>query len=169
MPIQKKYVLVLGIVILSLISYHFALKKTVEAWQQYRRLNAQLNNPANLTMQPGYLIRKRKNLDSVLAMYLADTTAFRNNTLSRMAMIAEKENVKLNEVPPDDPLLHTNTFILQRLDFEGDFFSLTKVLNSLQAVNNIGLIRSVDYKAIKKGDPTNQKLSMEVYFEMVSQ
>jgi len=168
-PIPKKYALVLGVTLLAVVCYKLALEKTVEAGQQYRQLNVQLNSAASLTLQPDYLIRKWKNLDSVLAIYKADTAAFRSNTLSKIAIVAEMQNVKLNEVPTDDPILHTERFILQRLDFEGDFFALTKVLNQLQVANNIGLIRSVDYKSIKKSSSPDQKLVMQVYFEMIGQ
>lgn len=167
LPVKKKHVLILATIVMVLISYNLAFKKTYEAWQQYSQLKTQLNSSANLALQPGYVIRKRRNLDSVLAMYKTDTTTFRNNTLSRIAIIAEKENVRLNEVPTDDPILHTDKFILQRLEFEGDFFSLTRVLNDLQSVSNIGLVRSIEYKTVKAANLTDKKLSMDVYIEMI--
>jgi len=51
-------------------------------------------------------------------------------------------------VPPvQDSLIHINQFIIQKLNFEGSFFALTKVLNQSQATNGIGMVRAAGYKA----------------------
>jgi hypothetical protein len=42
-------------------------------------------------------------------------------------------------------MYHTDKFIVQKLDFEGGFFALTKVFNQLQATPGVGVIRSASY------------------------
>ena len=73
------------------------------------------------------------------------------------------------EVPLQDPLYHTDHFIIQKLDFEGDFFALTKVFNQLQATSGIGVVRAVSYKVIglRSGENDGKKLELEVYLETV--
>ncbi len=168
-PIKKEYLLIIAAIVLLLISYQFAVKKTVEAWHTHKQLKQQLAQAADLSVQPAYLERKNSNLNKILNRYKTDTVTFRSNTVSAIALIAEKENVKLSEVPLQDPLFRTDQFIIQKLNFEGSFFALTKVLNQLQAANGIGMMRAVGYKAIglHSGNDGEKKLVMEVYFEAV--
>ncbi|HEY2580428.1 MAG TPA: hypothetical protein VGI43_01400, partial [Mucilaginibacter sp.] len=145
----------------------FAFKKTIEAWQINKRLKSQLTQAADLSYQPAYLERKSNNLSLIINHYKTDTVAFRSNIISTISLIAEKENVKLSEVPVQDPAYHTDQFIIQKLSFEGGFFALTKVLNQLLATGGIGLVRSVTFKIMgtKANSDESKKLVMEIYFE----
>jgi hypothetical protein len=167
LPIKKEYLLIAGAILLLLLSYQFALKKTIEAWQINKRLKTQLTQAADLSYQPAYIERKSDNLSLVINRYKTDTVAFRSSIISTISLIAEKENVKLSEVPVQDPAYHTDQFIIQKLSFEGSFFALTKVLNELQATGGIGLARSVTYKIMgaKANPDESKKLVMEIYFE----
>lgn len=168
-PLKKEYLLIAAAIVLLLLSYQLAFKKTMEAWQINKHLKVQLFEATNLSYQPAYLERKDKNLTGIINRYKTDTVAFRSNSISAISSIAEKENVKLSEVPVQDPLYHTDQFIIQKLNFEGSFFALTKVLNQLQAKSGIGLVRSATYKSIKARSNTDQgkKLILEVYLETV--
>jgi len=166
--IKKEYLLILASIVLLWLSYKLAFKGTIEAWQNNRQLKTQLTRSTDLSYQPGYLERKNSNLDKILKLYKADTAAFRNNSINIISAIAEKESVKLSEVPMQDPFYHTDKFIIQKLGFEGDFFSLTKVLHQLQLTNDIGIIRSATYK-MSGTNPTTQKdkkLVLEVCLEI---
>src|SRR5260221_6065529 len=127
LPLKKEYLLIAAAIVLLLLSYQLAFKKTIEAWQINKHLKAQLFEATNLSYQPAYLERKNKNLTNIIGHYKTDTVAFRSNIISTISSIAEKENVKLSEVPVRDPLYDTDQFIIQKLNFEGSFFALTKV------------------------------------------
>jgi len=64
-------------------------------------------------------------------------------------------------------MYHTDKLIIQKLDFEGDFFALTKVFNRLQATRGIGMVRSAAYKmtGLRAGNDDVKKLIFEVYLE----
>lgn len=169
LPIKKEYLLVAATALLLLICYQLAFKRTLEAWQTNRQLKAQLAQAADLSYQPAYLERKNNNLARIIDCYQADTAAFRSNSISTIASIAEKEQVKLSEVPVQNPLYHTDRFIIQKLNFEGNFFTLAKMLNQLQALKGIGIVRSADYKTTenRSGPGSARKLMLEVYLETV--
>jgi Tfp pilus assembly protein PilO len=84
-PIKKDYLLLAAIVILLLLGYQLAFKKTLEAWQVNRQLNKQLTSATDLSVQPAYMERKRRNLDQVLSSFKTDTVAFRSNTINIIA------------------------------------------------------------------------------------
>jgi hypothetical protein len=165
--IKKNYLLIAGTAIFLLLCYQLAFKKTLEAWQTNKQLQAKLAQAADLNYQPAYLERKNNNLGRIIDRYKTDTAAFRSNSISTIASIAEKEQVKLSEVPVQNPLFHSGQFTIQKLSFEGGFFALIKVVNQLQALKGIGMVRSVDFKTTetRSGSNLSKKLMVDVYLE----
>lgn len=150
--IKKEYLLLAASLVMLVICYQLAFKKSIDAWHQHRQLALQAAQSVSGSFQPGYSERKSANISKVLNLYKADTVNFRSNIISRISLVAEKGNVKLAEVPADDPSLHNNKIIRQKLAFEGDYFSLVKTLNELQKTPEIGVIRSVDLKSAPSND-----------------
>jgi hypothetical protein len=170
LPFKKEYLLAGAALVLLLVSYQLAFKKTIEAWQLNHSLKRQLAQGTDVSYQPQYQERKNANLGKIIDLYKVDTTEFRNNIINNISVIAEKESVKLTEVPTRDPLYHSAQFIIQKLDFEGDYFSLVKVLGKLKSKNGIGVIRGSIFKTTS-GEPGNEKtkkLVLEIYLEIVN-
>ena len=170
LPFKKQYLLIAGAIVLLLLSYRLAFKRTIEAWQINKNLKAQIAQSSDLSLQPAYLERKSNNLSKILNLYKTDTVAFRSNIISTISLIAEKEGVKLSDVPLQNALYRTDKYIIQKLSFEGGYFSLVKVLNELQNSPGIGMVRSVAIKMQKansNGDATG-KIIMDVYFEVTT-
>ena len=167
LPFKKDYLLIIATGLLFFISYKLAFKETYAAWDTNKQLNKQLQQNTDVSYQPQYLERKNTNLNNVINLYKVDTVTYRNNSISTISIIAEKENVKLSGVPLQDPFYHTDNFIIQKLDFEGDFFSLTKLLYQLQQTKGIGIIRSLAYKLNNDHGTTDKsKLMLEVYLQI---
>ena len=169
LPLKKEYLLIAGVIMLLWASYELAFKKTVEAWHVHKQLKAQIAQSSDLSYQPAYLERKNNNLSKLISRYKTDTTTFRSNIINTVSSIAEEEGVKLSEVPLQDPIYHTDKFIIQKLNFEGDFFALTKVVNQLQTANGIGMVRAATYRITGNRANTDEtkKLVLEVYLELV--
>jgi len=165
---KKEYWLIAGTIVLILLCYQLAFKKTIAAFQVNSRLKTQLTQASDVAYQPGYLERKTKNLEMILARYQADTLSLRGNTLATIASIAEREDVKLSGVPNQDPAFNTGHFIIQKLDFEGNYSALVKTLNHLEEQQNIGVPRSVTLKAVEErtSDKAARKTVMEILMEI---
>ena len=160
--------MIAGTIVLLYISYQLAFKKTIGAVRIHQRLSAAITSASDLSYQPGYMERKSKNLDAIINKYQMDSLSLRGNTIARVSAIADKEHVKLSEVPDQDPLYRNEHFIIQRLDFEGDYFSLTRMLHQLESTDGMGVPRSMVWKAVDKvpGNHTDKKLVLQVCFEM---
>lgn len=154
-------------VMLLVLSYQLAFKKTLAAWHLHKQLESQLAQSTNLNFQPGYSERKSANVSRILNLYKADTVNFRSNIISRISSIAEKQNVKLSEVPVEDPALRNGKLIVQKLAFEGDYFALTKTLNELQKMSGIGMIRSIDLKSAENGGSENPSKKLMLTIQLV--
>jgi hypothetical protein len=166
--IKREYLLVAATVIILIICYQLAFKRTIEAWQINRQLKTQMTQSSDLSIQPGYIERKNTNLSRILDLYQADTLNFRNEAVSKISSIAEAENVKLAEVPNQDQTFHIAEFSIQRLSFEGDYSSLVKTIGDLQHAKGIGILRSAIIKKVKSHTTNDAapKLVLQVYLEM---
>ena len=165
---NKIYLLISGTALLLIICYLQAFDKTIVAWQLNSNLHQQLSQSADITLAPLYQGRKNANLEKIIDLYKADTIDFRSNILSKISSIAEQENVKLTEVPGKDPLYHNDQFIIQKLNFDGDYFSLLKIINRLQSTKDIGMIRAIALKKMIDVSSSHKlsKLILEVYLEI---
>lgn len=165
LPIKKDYLLIAGVLLLLLVSYQMAFKKTLALWQAHRNLTEKLALSADLSIEPGYLKRKGHNLEGILRLYKVDSAAFRNSIISAVSMTAAKENVRLLEVPSEDPFFRTDRFVIQKMVFQGDFFALLKTLRNLQQTPQVGVVRSVAIKLPERGRTGDLKMPvLEVLF-----
>lgn len=163
--IKREYLLVAISILLLFLCYQLAIKKTIMAYQAHKDFVTKLDNSSNLNYQPDYLQRKSRNLDELLKKYELDSMAFRGDVLVVIAALAQRENVKLINIPVPDPSYNLPAFELQRLDFEGDYFSLLRLYNQFYYKKDIGVIRSLRFKKIKSSPDAESKLVMEVLME----
>jgi len=166
LPFKKQYLLTGATIVLLLLSYQFAFKRTIEAWQINKNLKTQIARSSDLSLQPAYLERKSNNLNKILSLYKTDTVAFRSNIISTISLIAEKQGVKLSDVPLQNALYRSDKYIIQKLSFEGGYFSMVKVLDQLQNSPGIGTLRSVTLKLQKANSNSSESsnIIMDVYF-----
>ncbi|MGV8879637.1 MAG: hypothetical protein ACOH2A_11465 [Sphingobacteriaceae bacterium] len=162
---KPEHGLALATGLLLLLSYQLAFKKTFMAYGRYRELRSVSAPPQDLSYQPAYLERKDQNLRRILQSYTLDSVAFRSHALGVITSIAEKVGIKLTGVPVRDPSYHTTLFRVQRLDFEGDYFSMLRMIQLLQSQPGIGVLRSLKFKTTGSNADKNEKLTLEVYME----
>jgi len=168
--IKKEYLLIAASILALLVAYQVAFKKTIEAWQLHSDLKRQISQSTDLGYQPGYLERKNANLDKIIKLYKADTNNYRSIILSDIVSIAEQEKVKLSQVPTQDAVYHSSQFLIQKLSFEGDFFSLIRTINRLSVMRNIGFVRSVGLKSQRAANYNqSERIVMDISFQIVNQ
>lgn len=162
---QKEFLFFSGMVLMAIIGYQLAFKRTIEAWQLNHKLKDQLSASTNLSYQPDYQKRKNANLDKVIRRYQADTLILRSNSIAVVANVASKYNVRLSELPVQGESPNEESFMIQKITFEGDFYSLTKTLHELQSTKDIGIVSSATY-LLNSG--TDKKLSLDVYLTVIN-
>jgi len=169
LPIKQIYFLPIAGIILLLLGYQLAFKHTLEALQINSTLTEKLTQSVAPGYQPDYLERKNNNLAHLLEIYKADTALLRSNIINTVATIAESEHVKLTGVPVQDVSFRADHFIIEKLEFEGDFFSLLKLSDKLQAAKGIGMVRSENWKKVADRSHNGEvkKLILSVYLEIV--
>jgi hypothetical protein len=165
---KREYLFIAATTLACVICYQLAFKKTIIAWQLNKQLKAQLAQSSDVSIQPGYTARKNANLDRILDLYTGDSLNFRSITISKIALVAEAGQVKLAEVPYENRVYSNSKFLIQKLNFEGDYFSLMKVFQQLGQRKEAGIIRSAAFRAKRGTDSEKEKkLIMELYFETI--
>ncbi len=167
---RKEFLFALACILLLMLSYQLALKKTYEAWIIHRELTARFGLQDAAVIQPAYQKRKGDNLDKIIGFYRVDSLQIRDTIINRIALDARKLNVELTLVPAADEEMRMENYNLQVLNFEGDYFSIVKFLARLQKTPNIGFMRSVILKSKRKetGHSMDQKIMLEIYLQGIN-
>ncbi len=166
LPVKKNQLIITGTVLLVLASYQFAFKNTFEAWHANKKLKDQFAQTNDVSYQPNYLNRKAYNLNTIIETYKADTSTFRNNCINKVALVAVKENVKLSDVPAPNVSLNADRLMIQRISLEGSYFSLIKVLQSIQQSEGIGFVRSASVRIMRSPGNVANRLMADVFLEI---
>ena len=163
---KRDIILVLGIVFFAFICYQFAIKNTLDAYKQNQKLAGALRGNSVGKLPVGFMKRKSQNLDKILIKYTLDSATFKGRAVGEIASIAEEENLKLIEIPIMEPFYNTEYFLIQRIDFEGDYYSIVKFIKRVQSRNNVGVLRSLSMKTRKKGDEKGKSIILELFLQI---
>ncbi|MBC7914023.1 MAG: hypothetical protein H7Y07_07865 [Pyrinomonadaceae bacterium] len=163
---RRDLILVIGIVFFALICYQFAIKNTLDAYNQNQKLAGALNNNSVGKLPLDFMKRKSQNLDKILIKYALDSATFKGRAIGEVASIAEEEHLKLIEIPLMDPFYNTEYFLIQRIDFEGDYYSIVKFINRVQKQRNVGVLRSLSMKTQKKGNEKGKSIILELFLQI---
>jgi len=143
--LKKGYLLAALAFVLTLLSARFAFWNTWQAWQLNKQLNSRIGEASDISFQPGYLERKGKNLAKAIYLYQVDTLAYRNMVLTSISSLAEKEKVRIVDVPTEgnNSYYQTRLYKVEKIELEGEYTNLMRFYNQLFSIKGIGMIRSV--------------------------
>ena len=166
-PFKQSYLLILMSVIMAFAAYKFAITHTLDEWRDNKKLKLQVSRQNDVADQPDYLERKNANLDEILKLYRSDTLNYRSEAITTISIIAGKYNVRLTGAPVQDKTYRTEKYLLQKLSFAGDYFSLIRFLQQVEATGGIGKLRSCTLNGPGSRDKASRDLITEVVFEIL--
>ena len=154
--------------LILLICYQMAIRKTVAAWRVNLDLKKERSQTTDISTSTTYLLRKHKNLEAIVHRYTEDSTTFRSDIISRVALIASKNNISVNSVPGAAANLQTPELGVEKLELQGRFFPLLTTLQAIEHGEHIGTVRSLKIsKTRPSASPTDEMLHMEVFLEVI--
>ncbi|MDO3645235.1 hypothetical protein [Mucilaginibacter sp. L3T2-6] len=166
----NKIVFAAVLVVFLLICYRLSISRTVEAWQLNKQLTSRSAHISDISVQPSYIVRKGRNIKNILGLYRIDSAELRNNIISKIASMADIENVHLSEAPMQSAPDSTSKAVLQQLNFAGNYGNILKFLNKLQHTRGLGLVRTVIIQRDKKLKEADKKLlACQIYLEMLKE
>lgn len=145
--IPKSYLLAAAAVLLWLLALRMAFYPAWQAYRLHARLDSKLQAGSATGYQPALLQQKDENLKAILALYRADSTAYRNIMLTTLSAIAEKSGVTVTELPDHalESAQGSVKYDIHKVGLEGDFASLTKFYHAAESASKIGRVRSARY------------------------
>jgi hypothetical protein len=166
---HNKIVFAAVLVVFLVICYRFAVNRTVEAWQLNRQLTSRSARVSDITIQPSYIVRKGRNIKNILDLYRIDSVELRNNIISKIAVMADIEDVHLSEAPMQNSVDSSNS-VLQQLSFTGSYNNILKFVDKMQHAQKMGVVRTVIIQSDKKLKEANKKqLACQIYLEMLKE
>lgn len=163
---KNNILLAVGILALTFLTYQFAIKNTIAAYETNKRLKTSLMSNSVEFLPADFMQRKDRNLKKILGKYSLDPVTFKGKSIGEVASIAERENLKLIEIPVLDPFYNTEKFLIQRMDFEGDFYSIVRFIQRIQNEQKVGVLKSLSLKTEMNGIEQGKKLSLEIFLQI---
>lgn len=156
----KNKLLVLGMLLMLLASYKFAIHNTLEARSESLRLELRQNQVGNIPKTIAALRQKEVHYDSVLKKMDVGDTSVQNHLLRVINQKAKMHTVKVMDF--NRPHIGTdgeNEIYTYSFNIEGAYTDLLKVVHSIERKGNFGEIVHLVFE--KKKDYRTDRSSLE--------
>jgi hypothetical protein len=148
----KNRLLLAGAVVLTLLSWNLAFRKTYDAINLNAELNKKLDQKSDLSVNPHYLKQKHQVLNRVLKQYTLDSAEWKNDFWLNVSRVAAHKEVSINYNPSATRALSDSVSHIakEEIAFKSDFKKLVTLLDSLERMKGAGLISSTRFQKEKK-------------------
>lgn len=156
---KKNKMLFAGMLLLLLVSYQFAINKTILLGKESKRLNIEVEKFKDIPNKLSILHQKNIHYDSILGKMDLVDTSIQNNLLRTINQEAAKTNTKVMEFKQPhlyqvgENSLHTYSFNLN-----GNYKNILKVVHTIEQKGSFGEIVHVDFQ--KKKNYRNNKYNL---------
>jgi hypothetical protein len=158
---DKNIILLLFIVLLMVISYFFAIKKTIDLSQTYEELLSNKKNSEEYALSKVKLETKRDSLQNVLGGFKNSSVYLQNKLLVKLDKYSKKNKVKIVSI--EEPFkFEINDVVINyfRFTLQGDYVPMAKTLNQIETGSNFGEIVSLQFK--KERDRRRRNVYLQV-------
>lgn len=165
---KRNKLLFLGIVVLLIASYQFAINKTILLRNESQRLNSEVEKFKDIPNKLALLNQKNVHYDSILGKMDLVDTSIQNNLLRTINQEATKTNTKVMEFKQPhlyqvgENSLHTYSFTLN-----GDYKNILRVVHTIEQKGNFGEIVHVDFQKKKNYRTNTYSLGATVFVQQV--
>ena len=166
---RKNKLLVLGVIVMSLLGYFLAVKKSLLLKEEYQALSQRDELAQNVGVRLSILSEKEKNLDSEFNQLNLGATSLQNNLLRVLNEHGMEHGVKMIEfnaphiVQINETESKTHIFTL-----DGSYNAILKAIHSLEMQGSFGRITHVDLKKKKDYRNGRSNLQAKVFLEQVN-
>ena len=165
---KKNKLLILGIAVMVLVSYQFAIKKTVATFGSYNENQKNAELIGNIPKKLALLKQKEVVLDEQLLKLKIDGGSFQSNLLKFLNHHAQLNSVKIIAFNASHLLIEENktveTFIF---DLEGNYTDILKTINVLENNGSFGTVVHLNIEKIKNYRSKKIHLQAKVFLEQI--
>lgn len=166
---KKFYFLIGGAVFFLLISYKFALSKTVVAFQQKKELTEKILVADNAPQQIAELKIKVKELNTILGTKSGIEDDFHFKILNVSSNYLQDHDIVINNYP-EEHIFQENDYMLRTniLTVKGGFVDLLQFLFYMEKQNEIGKIVSSSFYLEKEKYSRKNNLFLKLYIQNIT-
>jgi hypothetical protein len=163
--IRKRWIImVFGILSFTVLSYKFAIQKTVDLTLKYVTLNAVSikTNENSITISES----KAVALTSFLAQYTADTIQIRKKLLDNINNLCNQYHCSIKAFPNSTTHTEYNRSLLNNsIELEGSYFNLLKIINELETTTFYGKVNACKFFTIEELRSKKKSLRLHIYLQ----
>ena len=164
----KNRLLLAGALLLLILSWPLALRKTSDAIALNHQLSLKNEDKSNLSYNPAYLNQKGRVLEQLVARYTLDSAGWKNELWLKASGAASAKGLSVSYNPELLKALADtgNTDILrQSISFGGDYRKLVALLDTLEKMECVGFVSSAKFERVKNMNAEGgDKLHLKVVF-----
>ncbi len=152
----KNGVLLLGILLVLLLCYRFAISNTVAVKNEYITLQAEQRLFENAPEQLALLVKKQKHYDSILNKMNLGNTAMENNLLRIINLEVEEQGLKLLDFnEPHISSVASNQLNTYDFTLEGNFTGILRTIYAIEQKSSFGEVVYLNFQK-KRNYRTNK-------------
>lgn len=157
-----------GIILLLLLSYNLAIKKTIVLYSDCQEMNIKLDKIGEAPKKINTLKEKIAQYDELISKGDTSGNDLRQTLLEKTGDFCALNNITLKEFPAsvsskkNDYLIETNTIVL-----EGAFAGIVKFIYLLEQKTKIGKVVSVDFTSKFDLSAKKNKLLGKIYIQNI--
>lgn len=164
----KNRVLLLGIVLVLLLCYRFAISNTVAIKNEYAALQTAQRLFENAPEQLALLVKKQKHYDSVLNKMNLGNTAMENNLLRIINLEVEKQELKLLDFnEPHIAAVATNQLNTYDFTLEGSFPGILRTIYAIEQKNSFGEVVHLNFEKKRNYRTNKYYLTARVFIQNI--
>ncbi len=166
---QKTIALIIGTLILSVLVYKMALGKTLTAYQQIstneQKLTEALKAPDDITFYKSKLM----SINASLNAYEASTRNDHEHVLAYISKFCSKNKITLRNYPPLQEITEEDiTILTHKIEVQGHYTKLVKLLYQLELQEKMGRIASVKFENKRDRQSRKKYLSVLIFLQNIN-
>jgi hypothetical protein len=166
---RRVYLLYAGFLIISIISYDLAFKKTINCISEVKDKTRQISVLNDAPEKLHFFEEKVKTLN-LLSASNQNESSYEAFLLSKASALARDKSLMIAELPKCDIFLKDGiTLKVQKIVLKGTFINLVSFLNSLEKDKTVGNVSSVDFYPVKSLQNKKVEVNMRIYLQMILQ
>ncbi len=165
---KKNKLLLVGTLVAIYLIYVFAIRKTLDVFQEYKNLQSKIELVKNAPVMAAQLEKQLLQIDSKIGSDNSSGLKTEQALLEIVSNYCKSSNAVLREFPASTVFeqgnlsVETNKFVV-----EGDFATILQLVYLLEQKNKMGKVASVRYQYKKDMITRDMALTATVYLQKI--
>ena len=165
---NKNKLLISGILLIAIISYKFAIAKTMGLHNELQDLRSDIGEMQDIPRRTQLLAQKNEIYDSILAQMDMGDNSLQNNLLRLINLEAKKNDVKVMDFNrPHISTVGTNQYYTYSFNLDGSYTNILKIIHVVEQKGNFGNITHIDFEKNKNYRTNKFTLGATVFVQHV--